>query len=213
MHLKKTGTERKRKRMMRVILASGSPRRREMLDAVGLRFEVIASAVAELEHDENGSPGETVVCNAVEKARDVARRIDGDALVVGADTLVFVGGRALGKPASLDDARAMLRTLSGVTHQVYTGVAVVRSRDGWEGTGHEVTDVTFRDLSTEDIDSYLARVDPHDRAGAYTVDGPGSLLVARFDGCFYNVLGLPMVLLDTLLRRFGLSLLENISTP
>ena len=190
---------------MHIILGSASPRRRELLESVGLEFEVMTSAVAEIDHD-GGSPHETVVRNALIKAQDVAERVNGDALVIGADTLVFAGERALGKPVSLDEARDMLRMLSGVTHQVYTGVAVVRATDGTGATGHEMTEVTFRDLSDSDIDSYIEQVDPLDRAGAYTVDGPGSLLAVRFDGCFYNVLGLPMVVLDTLLGQFGISL-------
>ena len=193
---------------MRVILGSASPRRRELLESVGLEFEVVPSAVAEVDHD-RGSPQETVVRNALAKAQDVAARVDDDALVIGADTLVFAGDRALGKPGSLDEARGMLRMLSGVTHQVYTGVAVVRTTDGHEATGYQVTDVTFRDLSDSDIDSYIAQVNPLDRAGAYTVDGPGSLLAVRFNGCFYNVLGLPMVVLDTQLAQFGVSLFKD----
>jgi len=193
---------------MRVILGSASPRRRELLESVGLEFKVKPSAVAEVDHG-SGSPHETVVRNALTKARDVAARVDDDVLVIGADTLVFAGDHALGKPGSLDEARDMLRMLSGVTHQVYTGVAVVRTTDGHEVTGYERTDVTFRDLSDTDIDSYIEQVDPLDRAGAYTVDGPGSLLAERFDGCFYNVLGLPMVVLDTLLGGFGISLFKD----
>jgi len=121
------------------------------LEAVGLRFEVVPSAVAERDHDSCGSREETVVYNAIEKARDVASGVDTDALVIGADTLVFADDRALGKPESVDQARRMLRMLSGTTHQVYTGLAVVHTRDGREETGYEKTDVTFRDLSDEDI--------------------------------------------------------------
>ncbi len=193
---------------MRVILGSASPRRRELLESVGLEFEVMTSAVAEVDHD-GGPLHETVLRNALAKAQDVAARVDDDALVIGADTLVFAGDRALGKPASLDEARGMLRMLSGVTHQVYTGVAVVRTTDGHEAMGYEVTHVTFRNLSDDDIDSYLSRIDPLDRAGAYTVDGAGSLLAVRFEGCFYNVLGLPMVVLDMLLGQFGVSLFKD----
>ncbi len=198
---------------MRIILASASPRRRELLEAVGLEFEVIPSAVAEDNHAANTSRDETVVQNALAKARDVAARLEDAAVVIGADTLVFAGDRTLGKPASLDDARDMLRLLSGTTHQVYTGVAVVCTSNGQQATGYEATAVTFRDLSDTDIDSYLAKIDPLDRAGAYTVDGAGSLLAEMFDGCFYNVLGLPMVLLDTLLRQFGISLFGNSHAP
>jgi septum formation protein len=193
---------------MRVILASASPRRRELLEAVGLRFEIMPSGVDEHDHDADGSRDTTVIRNASIKARDIADRVGDEALVIGADTLVFVDDHTLGKPESMDDARRMLRMMSGRTHQVLTGLSVIRSPDGPELVGHEVTDVTFRALSETDIARYLAKVDPHDRAGAYTVDGPGSLLVEKFGGCFYNVLGLPMVKLDSLLREFGVSLFD-----
>lgn len=193
---------------MRIILASASPRRKELFNAVGLRFEVLTSHVDERDHASGGSRNRTVEHNALIKARAVTSRVEGKAIIIGADTLVFVDDHALGKPESMDEARRMLGILSGRTHQVLTGVAVIQSPDGPELAGHEVTDVTFRGLSDTDIDRYLAKVDPYDRAGAYTVDGPGSLLVERFDGCFYNVLGLPMVKLDFMLREFGVSLFE-----
>ncbi|MCD6287739.1 MAG: septum formation protein Maf [Candidatus Hydrogenedentes bacterium] len=193
---------------MRIVLASASPRRKELLDAVGLRFDVVASAVDEDGHEGNASRHETVMRNAAMKARDVAAGIDGDAIVIGADTLVFAGDHVFGKPGNMDEAKEMLGLLNGRTHQVITGVAVVRVPDGVEVTGHEITDVTFRRLSSREIERYLDKIDPHDRAGAYTVDGAGSLLVERFAGCFYNVLGLPLVRLDIMLRQFGISLFD-----
>jgi len=163
----------------RVVLASASPRRRALLESLGLDLAVAPSDVEE--HFEGG-PEEMVVSN----------------------------GRALGKPANLDEAREMIARLSGATHQVITGVAVCDTESGAGADGAEATDVTFRELTEDEIDAFVETVQPLDRAGAYTVDGPGSLLVARYEGCYQNVLGLPMVRLDTLLRDIGFRLFEHL---
>lgn len=193
--------------MKRVVLASASPRRRALLESLGLDLAVAPSDVEE--HFEGG-PEEMVVSNARNKRDDVARRLDSPALVIAADTLVFRDGRALGKPANLDEAREMIARLSGATHQVITGVAVCDTESGAGADGAEATDVTFRELTEDEIDAFVETVQPLDRAGAYTVDGPGSLLVARYEGCYQNVLGLPMVRLDTLLRDIGFRLFEHL---
>lgn len=193
--------------MKPLILASGSPRRRALLEALGLEIEVIPSGA---EETFDGSPAEMVALNARMKRDDVARRIGREAVVIAADTLVFLGDEPLGKPATLDEARAMLARLSGRTHAVMTGVAVVDTGSGADDDGVETTRVTFRELSAAEIDAFVDAVHPTDRAGAYTVDGPGTLLVARYDGCYQNVLGLPMVLLDGLLRRLGVQLFASI---
>jgi septum formation protein len=187
-----------------IVLASGSPRRRALLAALGLRFDVVPSGASEI--DEGFSPAEIVVRNARMKRDDVAARLSSPAVVIAADTLVFLDEHILSKPRDLDDARAMLRRLSGRTHQVLTGVAVTDTATGAAAEGHEATDVTFCELSDEEIAHFVHAVNPIDRAGAYTVDGPGSLLVARYDGCYQNVLGLPMVRVDLLLRQIGYSL-------
>jgi len=187
----------------RLILASASPRRQALLRALGLQFEVITSAA-----DEHflGSPPEMVVSNARNKRDDVATRLDAPAVVLGADTLVFLGDQVLGKPADLDQARAMLRRLAGKTHDVLTGLSLLDTATGRSVEGYERTGVTFRPLSDAEIAAFVDAVRPLDRAGAYTVDGPGSLLVSGYLGCFYNVLGLPLVRLDLLLRGLDLSL-------
>ena len=190
----------------RIVLASASPRRYALLTALGLEIEVMPSAV---EEHFNGTPEAMVLSNACLKRDDTAARLDGPpAVVIAADTLVFLEDEPLGKPADLDEARAMLRKLSGRTHEVITGVAVTDMASGERTEGSETTGVTFRDLTDEAIGHFVHTVNPIDRAGAYTVDGPGSLLVARYEGCYQNVLGLPMVRLDALMQSLGHDLLS-----
>jgi len=190
----------------RVVLASASPRRRALLEALGLAVEVIVSDAPEV--DTGTVPAAIVEANARAKRDAVAARLKQPALVVAADTLVFLEEHVLSKPADKTEARAMLRRLSGNTHQVVSGVAVLDSATGRGLAGSETTDVTFRALSDGEIDRFVEAVNPVDRAGAYTVDGPGSLIVARYDGCYQNVLGLPIVRLDKLLREIGHSLFD-----
>ncbi|MCP4643328.1 MAG: septum formation protein Maf [bacterium] len=191
--------------MTRVVLASQSPRRKALLAALGVEFDVIPSGADEIFE---GVPGEIVVTNAQAKRDDVIARLDSPAIVIAADTLVFLDEHVLGKPADLDEARSMLQRLSGHTHQVLTGLAVADTASGRTAEGFESTDVTFRSLSDHEIDAFVDAVNPVDRAGAYTVDGPGSLLVASYNGCYQNVLGFPIVRLDALLRKLGHSLFE-----
>lgn len=191
----------------RIILASASPRRRALLSALGVTFEVITSDAPEV--DSGSVPAAIVEANARAKRDEVARRLTGPAVVIGADTLVFLDEHVLSKPADPQEARAMLRRLSGNTHQVVTGIAIIHTETGQTAEGAETTDVTFRTLQEDEIDRFVDLVNPIDRAGAYTVDGPGSLLVARYDGCYQNVLGLPMVKLDKLLRHVGVRLFDR----
>jgi septum formation protein len=141
--------------------------------------------------------------NALRKCNDAAAREAGPAIVIAADTIVVVDEDVLGKPKSLDEARVMLRRLSGRTHEVMTAVAIRDVGSQRKTKGIEVTHVTFRRLSEAEIDIFVNAVKPLDRAGAYTIDGPGSLLVERYNGCYTNVLGLPMICLDNLLRELG----------
>jgi septum formation protein len=129
-------------------------------------------------------------------------------LVIAADTLVFLGNQTLSKPADLDEARMMLKRLAGRTHAVLTGLALMDTESGHTAEGFERTEVTFRDLTDDEIAHFVHAVKPVDRAGAYTVDGPGSLLVVAYSGCYQNVLGLPIVRLDALMRELGVSLFE-----
>lgn len=193
--------------MIPIVLASASPRRRALLGALGIEFDTVVSNAPEIV--EGPSPAFIVETNAARKRDDIAQRSDTPAVVIAADTLVFLDEHVLPKPVDEAEACAMLTRLSGRTHQVYTGLAVVDTASGQAAQGHERTDVTFRDLTPEEIDRFVKTVKPLDRAGAYTVDGPGSLLVARYDGCYMNVLGLPIVRLDLLLREIGVRLFDR----
>ncbi len=186
-----------------LILASASPRRHELLRDAGLVFDVVTSTAGEI-HDHDIPPHELCEENAARKAREVAARHP-QATVIGADTLVFLDGEALGKPADLDESRTMLRKLSGRTHFVCTGVCLVRPGPR-ETCFHEITDVTFRPLSDADIETYLARAHTLDKAGAYGIQEHGDLLVESIRGSYDNVMGLPVArLLRELAQETGCS--------
>ncbi len=187
-----------------IVLASASPRRRALLAALGVAFEVYTSDAAEV--DSGTTPSAIVEWNACAKRDAVAQQLAEPAVLIAADTLVFLDEHVLTKPADKAQACNMLRQLSGNTHQVITGLALLDMTTGKKVMGAETTDVTFRKLSDAEIQRFVDIVNPVDRAGAYTVDGPGSLLVARYDGCFQNVLGLPIVKLDKLLRQLDVHL-------
>jgi len=193
--------------MIPLILASASPRRRALLANLGVAFDVQTSDAPEV--DEGTDPATIVVANAAAKCDAVAARLESPAVVIGADTLVFLEQHVLSKPTDAADARRMLRQLSGRTHQVATGLALRHCGSGATACGAEFTDVTFRALSDAEIARFVEVVNPLDRAGAYTVDGPGALLVAGYNGCYQNVLGFPLVRLDALLRQLGVSLFER----
>ena len=194
--------------MKTIILASASPRRKALLTDLGITFKVQIAAVAEI--DEGGPPASIVEANARRKCMAVAQTCSEPTLIIAADTLVFLDEQVLSKPTDLEDAGRMLRLLSGNTHQVVTGLAVYDAGSDRLVQGSESTDVTFRPLTAEEISCFVDIVRPLDRAGAYTVDGPGSLLVSRYDGCYQNVLGLPIIRLDKLMRQLGHNLFSLI---
>jgi septum formation protein len=183
-----------------VVLASASPRRRELLGRLGVTFAVIPSGIDErLE----GPPStETIAALALAKARAVAARVD-DGVVVGADTVVVLDGVALGKPVDPGEARAMLRRLRGRTHEVITGVAAVEAETGRAEATGVVTRVTMAEASDEAIEAYVEGGEPLDKAGAYAIQGGGAALIAGFVGSYSNVVGLPLAETAALLRRFG----------
>ncbi len=174
----------------RIVLASGSPRRQELLRQCGVEFDVISAAVPEL-HDEALTAREISLLNAHRKTRAVAKRFP-DRVVLGADTLVARGTRLYGKPVDLADARRMLAELEGRTHQVVTGVCLLHLRGYRERLFAETTDVTFRTLGPDQIDAYLAEIDPLDKAGAYAIQHHGDRVVAEIAGSYSNVVGLPV---------------------
>lgn len=183
---------------MKLILASGSPRRRELLEKLGTPFEVIVSNCDETLPE--GIPAECAAeMLAVRKAAAVAKSHP-DAVVIGADTTVILDGEILGKPADESDCKRMLHLLSGRQHQVITGVAVF-----WEGHSASFSDETtvqFYPLSDAEINAYAASPEPYDKAGAYGIQGQGALLVAGIHGDYYNVMGLPVARLARQLRDF-----------
>ena len=183
---------------MRVVLASSSPRRSELLRRAGIEFEIQHSPAEEL-HDASMVPELLCEHNAVLKARAVAE-MRPDAAVIGSDTLVFIDGEPLGKPADMDEARRMLRRLSGRVHQVCTGVCVIFP-GGVQRVFHETTEVRFRPLDDGQIDAYFQRVNPLDKAGAYGIQEHGERIVESISGGFDNVMGLPVGQLVTILRQ------------
>ena len=190
---------------MKMILASSSPRRRELMEMLGVTGLVIRPAVGEEKADPSLPPPELVRTLAAAKAREAAAEAEADDTVVAADTIVVYGGRVYGKPRSPAEAADMLRTLSGNTHEVFTGVCVIRN--GVELCRAERSAVSFRALSEEEIARYVACGEPMDKAGAYGAQGKGALFVERIDGDFFNVMGLPLCLLGEMLKEQGVELL------
>lgn len=195
-----------------IILASASPRRQELLAMLGLDFTVMASSYEErAQPDPAATPAEQVMATARGKAEEVFRLASrvpetADSLVVGADTIVVLEGEVLGKPGDQAEARRMLRTLSGRWHQVFTGLALLHRAKAI--TTYEMTRVHFRPLSDREIDAYLRTGEPMDKAGAYGIQGLGAIFVDRIEGCFYNVMGLPVPRFALLLKEYGINLPE-----
>ncbi|HEY6264934.1 MAG TPA: Maf family protein [Candidatus Acidoferrum sp.] len=189
---------------MKLILASASPRRAEILREAAIPFTVLSSAV-----DETPFPGESpqdhVRRLASAKAELAAARAVGPAIVIAADTVVTLEGRILGKPRSSDDARRMLEMLSGRTHSVVTGVALIRLPDAEQRTFVETTLVHFDKLSEEELNRYLATDEPYDKAGAYAIQGRAGRFIPRIEGCYFNVVGLPLARLQHSLNELGWS--------
>lgn len=174
---------------MPIILASSSPRRRELLENAGLVFEVVASPAEEI-HDATMPPEALCECNAALKAKAVAEMYP-QHTVIGADTLVFIDATPFGKPADLTEARRMLEKLSGRAHLVCTGVCVIHP-GGRAMTFHDTTEVVFRALDAKAIDEYFSKVNPLDKAGAYGIQEHGDMIVAGIRGDFDTVMGLPV---------------------
>lgn len=186
-----------------IILASNSPRRRELLRQIGLSFTTDPSDV-----DERVQAGESPETYAVRVATDKARAAAvraGKGIVIAADTIVVSGDAILGKPVDRRDAERMLSLLSGKTHVVITGLAVMDAAEGKITTGTSLTRVWFRDLLPDEIASYVKSGEPLDKAGAYGIQGKGALLVKQIEGCYFNVVGLPLSLLGEILRNFNIS--------
>ncbi|HOM01812.1 MAG TPA: Maf family protein [Acetivibrio sp.] len=195
--------------MIRIVLASASPRRSELLRQLGLEFEVVLSDIDE-SNKENLKADELVQHLAYKKALDVAKKLESrDSgknryLVIGADTVVVKDG-ILGKPKDRDDAVRMLKHLSGSWHEVMTGIAIIDTKDFKSEKSVEVTKVKMKELSDDTVLAYVDSKEPMDKAGAYGIQEKGAILVERIEGCYFNVVGLPLARLSDLLKGFGVS--------
>lgn len=190
-----------------IILASGSPRRQELLAGLGLNFEVEVSSIDET-ITANLPPHEMVEILARRKAAAVAKHRK-HGLVLGSDTLVVLEEEQLGKPKDEEEAFLMLQRLQGKTHLVYTGVALVDvETERWQ-VGHQATKVTMAPLSAEEIRQYIASKEPLDKAGAYGIQGLGATFIERIEGDYFTVVGLPLRLTAQFLKTFGVDVLEN----
>ncbi len=184
-----------------IILASASPRRAELLQELEVPFEVVPSDAAEV-HNEDLTAAEVAQLNAYRKARVVAKKSP-DSLVIGMDTLVALGTRLYGKPASIAEAERMIGELQGRTHHVVTGVCLLHLRRHRQRIFADRTEVTFRPLGPEQIRRYLCKIHPLDKAGGYAIQDHGELIVERIDGSFSNVVGLPVERLRAELVAFA----------
>jgi len=186
--------------VIRLILASNSPRRRELLRNAGFDFDVRPSGI-----EENRLPGEPAEDFARrlarDKALDIARQSEAGSIVLGADTVVAINGEILEKPVGAADAARMLRALSGHTHRVVTGVCLVRAPEAVLAWTQATTLVTFRNLTAEEIDGYVKSGEPFDKAGGYAIQGLASRFVTRIEGCYFNVVGLPIPLVYDMLKN------------
>ena len=192
---------------MKLILASSSPRRIELLRKLGLEFEVMPPIwETKIISDD---PVEVAEYIALEKARAVAGFLT-EGIVIGADTIVYVDGRMLGKPKDVEEAKMFLRMLSGKVHDVITGIALINAANNREIVDHEITKVKFRELSDEEINWYVSTGEPLDKAGAYAIQGLGCLFIEKIEGDFFNVVGLPLAKLYVMLKQMGYDILRKI---
>ncbi len=189
---------------MEIILASSSPRRQQLLELIGLRFKVVVSQIEE-DNTKAIPPHELAMAHAYDKALDVSKHAPSNAVVIGADTIVVLDGKVFGKPVDQKDAARMLSALSGREHTVISGVAVAKGCQIF--TDFSTTAVKIRKLSPIQVERYIATGEPMDKAGAYAIQGRGTLLVESINGCYNNVVGLPLVTLSELLRQVGVELL------
>ena len=190
----------------KLILASKSMARKKLLEELGIEFSVFPSSY---EEEEVVLPPEKLVSlHALKKAREVAKRLK-EGLILGVDTLCFLEGKTLGKPSSPKEARKMLEKLSGKTQRVYTALALVDAEAEREMVETVITRVKFKNLTPQEIEAYLNREESMGRAGGYMIQRWGRFLVEKIEGCFFNVIGLPLNKLEEMLKKFGFSLLKG----
>ncbi len=195
--------------MKKIILASGSPRRKELLEQIGLPFEVIVSNVDE-KIDVEHSPYEWVKAISSKKANEVANMVDGPAIIIGADTIITELGNIMEKPADQIDAFQMLKRLQGRKHSVYTGLTVIFKDDieTVEENYVDATDVYMHNLSDDEIKKYIDSGEPFDKAGGYAIQGRGAILIDTIYGDYYTVVGLPLTILNNCLKKHGVNVMD-----
>lgn len=186
---------------MKIILASASPRRKDLLEQIRLPFKIVPSNFDENIDELAGNPASKAEQLAYLKANEVANKV-GEGLVIGADTIVVLGDKILGKPKNDQEAYEMLSMLSDREHQVITGVALIDAQTNIKKVGHEITFVKFRELTPKIIDAYISSGEPKGKAGAYAIQGTAALFVEKVNGCYSNVVGLPLMKLSKMLEEF-----------
>ena len=196
--------------MKKLVLASRSPRRRQLLKTLGINFIAAESGFHEIDHAD-GTPGQHVQDNALGKARAIAARYK-NALIIGADTVVVYRQRVLGKPKNMAEAIEYLQLLQGKTHAVYTGLGIIDTKENITVVDFEKTLVTMRSLNEKEIRAYLSRIKPLDKAGAYAIQGAGAVIVEKISGCYYNVVGFPLAKLEEMLLRLKITLFDYMNT-
>jgi septum formation protein len=191
----------------KLVLASASPRRQELITLLGLPVQIYPSRVEE-DTPVHWSPTEIVEGLSKRKAlavkEELALQLEGSSIIVGSDTIVVLNGEVMGKPRDVEEAEQMLRQLAGHVHEVFTGITCIRLSDAKTVTSHRVTKVRMRKLSEGQISRYVATGEPMDKAGAYGIQELGSVLVDSIEGCYFNVVGLPLSLLAVLLEQFDI---------
>jgi septum formation protein len=189
----------------KIILATTSPRRKELAKQMGLDFEIIPSNYEE-DMGMKLPPKELAKTLAYGKAKDVAKKCEG--IIIGADTFVVQNGKKMGKPKSEQEAFKMLKSFSNKTHKVYTGIAIINNKTGKEITDCEVTSIKFGKMSDEEIKKYIKTKEPMDKAGAYAIQGLGSIFIEKINGCYHNIAGLPIHLTHKNLKKLGINIFE-----
>ena len=188
--------------MKKIILASASPQRKKLFRLLKLPFVVRKSSAEEILTIKT-NVADLVKQNALIKALDVAEETKGDALVIGADTVVYAKGKLVLKPGNLKEAKKNLKMLMSQPHWVYTGVAIVDAKTSRTLVGYDKTKVFMTPLTDDEIDRYHREVPPMDKAGGFDIEGRGGLFIPRIEGCYFNVVGLPIAKLCQMLKRFG----------
>lgn len=192
--------------MSKLILASSSPRRKDILQQLGLKFDIISSNIEEV-FDKNLNPEEVAKSLAYQKAYDVASNLKGEYLIIGSDTIVVLNNEILGKPYDEHDVYSMLRKLSGKTHQVMTGLCVYNTKDNSYLAETDINMVRFREISDEEIASYIKSGEPFDKAGSYAIQGLAAVFVEHIEGTYSGIVGLPIYTLDKMLKHYGINIL------